>query len=341
MAIPKQVQEQLDAAEALEKQMFGEQAPSDPEKPVAEVVKTEAEQQADPQPKVETPEEAPKPVEAKEETPEPKEKPVRSDDDPAYWKQKYKTLQGMYDADVPRLNSQLKDLTGELDALKATVGKAQEEAEAAKAQAEHERQKNLITDEDRQEFGEDLIEVQRKVAREELADFVQQIEALKTQNAQLQERLEQTGTEVTTASFEQRLERAIPGFSELNSSPEWIEWLNEVDPMLRAPRMVAAQKAYTQGDVDGVAHYVKLFREATEAAPEPKKESQELENQIQPPRSASPQATPQAKGNVYSTADIQQMFKRVTELGVAGRVDEARKLEAEIDAAYTQGRVAV
>jgi hypothetical protein len=34
------------------------------------------------------------------------------------------------------------------------------------------------------------------------------------------------------------------------------------------------------------------------------------------------------------------MFKKVTELGVAGRVDEARKLEAEIDAAYTQGRVA-
>jgi len=158
----------------------------------------------------------------------------------------------------------------------------------------------------------------------------------------LEDRLTQTGNQVATSSFEQQLERRIPGFSKLNADPEWIAWLNEVDPMLRAPRMSAAQRAYSEGDVEGVAHYVNLFQQSQGQRAEPKKKSSpELENQIQPSRSASTsQASPTPKGKVYTTTDIQKMFKRVTELGVAGRVDEARKLEAEIDAAYMQGRVA-
>lgn len=355
MAIPKQVQKQIDEVEALERHIFGDAKPesADPEKPKAEVSKPEAEQDVDArhqevdteaEHEVEAEEsasEAEKPADDETESKPKKEKPTRSDDDPAYWKQKYKTLQGMYDADVPRLNGQLKEVTKQLEELKAQVDEANKEAKQAKAQAEHERLKNLVTDEDRQEFGEDLIEVQRKVAREELADLVQQIEDLKNTNSELRERLDRTGSEVSMASFEQKLERRIPGFSQLNSSPEWIEWLNEVDPILRAPRGAAAQKAYSEGDIEGVAYYVDLFKKTQQPKPERKKKpSPELENQIQPPRSASSQATPQPKGKVYTNADIQRMFKRVTELGVAGRIDEARKLEAEIDAAYTQGRVA-
>jgi hypothetical protein len=33
------------------------------------------------------------------------------------------------------------------------------------------------------------------------------------------------------------------------------------------------------------------------------------------------------------------MFRKATDLGVKGRVEEARKLEAEIDAAFMEGRV--
>jgi hypothetical protein len=33
------------------------------------------------------------------------------------------------------------------------------------------------------------------------------------------------------------------------------------------------------------------------------------------------------------------MFKKAVDLGAKGRVDEAAKLEAEIDAAYREGRV--
>lgn len=336
MALPKQVQEQLNAAEELQKQLYGDQEPSDPNVPVAEVVTPEAQQVADrkAEPVVEDTESEPAPVEAKE-------KPAKSDEDAAHWKQKYKTLQGMYDADVPRLHGQVKELSGELEKLKEQVTSAQQQAEKAEATAKHEQLKNLVTDEDRQEFGDDLIEVSRKVAREESAELFRQLEAIAAENAELRKQLGETGQQVTTATFEQRLNRLVPDFEQVNIDPAWIAWLNEVDPILRGPRMVAAQQAFSEGDAEGVAHYVKLFKEAQQPAEATKQVvDQELESQIQPSKTVSTSSTtPAPKGNVYTQEQIQAMFHKVTKLGKTGRLDEARKLEAEIDAAFTQGRV--
>ena len=105
--------------------------------------------------------------------------------------------------------------------------------------------------------------------------------------------------------------------------------------------MAAAQEAYAQGDAEGVAHFVRLFKESNQPVetPEPVTNT-ELESQIQPSTAAA--ATPPtstAKGNVLTDVDVRQMFNRVMQLNAAGRTEEARKLEAEIDAAYQQGRV--
>lgn len=325
MALPKQVQQIEEQTSELEKQLYGDTTPT--EKPVAEVVQPEAEQSAAPVPE---PQPAPAPVEEAK-------KPEKEDDQ--NWKQKYKTLQGMYDAEVPRLHQQVKELMAEMSTLKETIDTKAKEVEQAKEEANYERLKNLVTDEDRQEFGEDLIEVQRKVAREETAELYKQLEAIRAENDKLREQLTETGTQVTTASFEQRLNRLVPDFETVNVDPSWIAWLNEQDPMLRAPRMVAAQDAYSKGDAEAVAYYVDLWRKSQ--APEPKKQDsdKELESQIQPSKSAASEATPAPKGQYYTSDQVRNMFLKVTQLGKMGRVDEARKLEAEIDAAYMQGRV--
>ena len=85
MALPKQIRDQAVEIEELEKQLYGDQQPTDPDVPVAEIVTPEAEQSAEP---IEQPE-----PETVEEAPEKQEK-----DDAKVWQQKYKTLQGMYDA---------------------------------------------------------------------------------------------------------------------------------------------------------------------------------------------------------------------------------------------------
>ena len=317
MALPRQVEAQLRELEALEKQLADEQNPA----PAESELKT-AEPPQDPQP---TPSE-PKPVEP---TPTPTE-PVVAEEK---WEQKYKTLKGMYDAEVPRLHADMRDLKAQMDNLrKAAETKPVEPAKPKTAE-------KLVTDADVEAFGSDLIEVQRKVAREVAAEFRGELDTMRAENEKLREQLTSTGTQVSEASFEQRLYRMVPDFEAVNVDPKWIAWLNEVDPLLRAPRSSVAQQAFNRGDAEGVAHYVSLFRQGSKSVEPTADKTNELELQIQPNRSATSTPPTSQKGKVYTNADIEKMFRKATDLGIRGQTDAAKKLEAEIDAAFMEGRV--
>jgi hypothetical protein len=317
MALPKQVEAQLRELEELEKQLTKSQnpAPADPDPSLAEPPQ-------DPQPQPAEP----KPVAP---TPTPTEPAVAEET----WQQKYKTLKGMYDAEVPRLHADLRDLKAQVENLrKAAETKPVEPAKPTAAE-------KLVTDADVEAFGSDLIEVQRKVAREVAAEFRGELDAMRVENEKLREQLTSTGTQVSEASFEQRLYRMVPDFEAVNADPKWIAWLNEVDPLLRAPRATVAQQAFNRGDVEGVAHYVSLFKQSITPVEQKADKSEELERQIQPNRGATSAPPASQKGKIYTNADIEKMFRKAADLGNKGRHEEARKLEAEIDAAYMESRV--
>jgi len=335
MALPRQVQKQLDDAESIEKQLLGGKE-QEALKPVAEVVRPEATQgesetKAPKEPKVAEPverEATTKPVEDKVVEPE---KPAEDAD---YWKQKYRTLQGMYDAEVPKLHSQLRELSGEV----AELTKKSNEKPVA---AETKKPQSLVTDEDVETFGQDLIEVQRKVAREVAAEFREELSALKEENVKLREQVTSTDSQVQEASFDQRLHRLVPDFDQVNVDKKWIAWLDAYDPILRASRRTIAAQAYAKGDAEAVSDYVKMFREAT-AKPVPNSsagKNSELEHQIQPSRSAASASQGEEQGRMYTNADVQRMFKQTVTLSNQGKREEASALEAEIDAAYLEGRV--
>jgi hypothetical protein len=317
MALPRQVEAQLRELEALEKQLAEGQnpAPADPEP-------TPAEPPQDPQPQPAEP----KPVEP---TPTPTE-PVVAEEK---WEQKYKTLKGMYDAEVPRLHADLRELKAQVDSLrKASETKPVEPAKPAAPT-------KLVTDADVEAFGQDLIEVQRKVAREVASEFRGELDAMRAENEKLREQLTSTGTQVSEASFEQRLYRMVPDFEAVNADPKWIAWLNEVDPLLRAPRSSVAQQAFNRGDAEGVAHYVSMFKQTIAPVEQKADKTEELERQLQPNRGATSAPPTSQKGKVYTNADIEKMFRKAADLGTKGQTDAAKKLEAEIDAAFMEGRV--
>jgi hypothetical protein len=322
MALPKQVEAQLRELEQIEKQIAESQNPAPANPEPAE----------DPPAETSTPEPTkiePKPVDPK---PEPTEPTIAEET----WQSRYIALKGKYDAEVPRLHADVREFKAQLEKLQKTL---ETQPVDTKKPAAVEK---LVTDADVEAFGSDLIEVQRKVAREVAAEFRGELDAIRAENEKLREQLNMTGTQVSEASFEQRLHRLVPDFDAVNVDPKWIEWLNEVDPLLRGPRMSVAQEAFNRGDAEGIAHYVSLFKAtlapAAPAEPKPSK-ADELARQVQPNRSA-PSATPASQqGKVYTDSDIQKMFRRAIEMSAKGQNDEARKLEAEIDSAYREGRV--
>ena len=320
MALPKQVEAQLRELEQIERQLAESQnpAPADPEPQPTE------NPPADP-PTPEPTEPEPKPVDSK---PTPTEPAVAEET----WQSRYIALKGKYDAEVPRLHADLREFKAQLETLrKAVETKPVDTKKPAVAE-------KLVTDADVQAFGEDLIEVQRKVAREVAAEFRGELDAMKAENEKLREQLNMTGSQVSEASFEQRLYRMVPDFQDVNADPRWINWLNEVDPLLRAPRKTVAQQAFNQGDAEAVAHYIGMFKASIAPVEQPSDKAAELEKQIQPKRSAATAPVSQ-QARIYTDAQIQKMFLKSVELSSRGQRDEATKLEAEIDAAYREGRV--
>lgn len=328
MALPKQVQQQLEEVTAIEEAM---KAPA-----VAPAEQTAANENPPPENAVPA-EEAPKPevvtsnvVELKpEQAPAPQ---------PDLWEHKYNTLQSKYNAEVPRLHAQVKELTGKLADITADL-------EKVKATPKDETPKQpAVTDKDKEAFGEDLIDLQRRIANEVLSSVKADMDALRGENATLRAQLGDTGSQVSTLSFEQRLYKAVPDFEQLNADPKWVAWLDEVDPMLRGPRRMMAQDAYERGDVAAVADYVDLFKRSQNVITRQQVQADtqsELQSQVAPSRTTTATVSTAATADqrFYTEVEASRLFDKVGTLNRAGKYEEASKLESELTLAYQTGRV--
>ena len=188
-----------------------------------------------------------------------------------------------------------------------------------------------------------MIDVQRRVAAEVMAPIKAELKARDAKIAELEQRLMKTGSDVAASSFEQKLAVAVPNFSSINASPEWVAWLDEPDLYTGEPRRAFAEFAYSNGDVEKVKRVVDAYLKTTTPPPEQTERQQrqaELERQVTPSRSSASSTPAQpANARIYTEAQMVKLFNQVRVLNVAGKQDEASKLEAELSDAYMQGRV--
>ena len=335
MALPKQIQAQLDEVEALEKQLAqGEETPETIEPTEVKTKKTSKKAKAK-DTKVDM-----------TEVPVQREEPVAVEAKPAddipeevsdSFKQKYSTLKGKYDAEVPRLHQQVRELSEQMNAIR------EEAVTAEKVKSEKPKERvSYVTDADRDEYGDDLIDFQRRVAKEHAQEFEGRFEQQAKVIEELQKKISTTDSQVGEQGFTQRLNALVPGFDQLDNDERWVSWLNEYDPMSRGPRRDQAQAAFDAGDAEAIAHYVSLFNGSVNPVDTSKSDRQkELEKQVSPNRSASTASTKSAgqSDKIYSTASSEKAWNKIRTLNTNGKYDEAEKLEAELTVAYMEGRV--
>jgi hypothetical protein len=309
MALPKQIQQDIDDLDAYEAQLAAQPTQTAPEES---------------EPEVESPEQPPAEAPSNVVELQPAEEAPRDETREEPWEDRYRHLRGKYDAEVPRLHAELRELRNEIEALRQKA--VTPEPEPAQDPERY------VTDQDVDAFGEDLIDLQRRVAREVGREFKAELMKLQQENQKLRD---QVGA-VQFGSFETRLRQAIPDFDQVNTSREWIEWLNTSDPMLRGPRRAVAEEAYNRGDVEAVKAYVDLFRQTLPAA-RPDRQM-ELKRQVQPTKTVA-QSAPVGQAKMYSADEATRVFNQIQKLIAQGRLDEAQSLETEISTAYVEGRV--
>lgn len=306
MTLPKRVQADLQAAEALEAKIQQERA--QPDNTVADAAALVA------TPPPNEPQSAPpEPV-----APEPPPPPPQPRED---FEQKYRTLQGKYSAEVPQLQRQLNELNAQHQRMLAEQAKREQKAEPQAADPK-----------DIENFGADLIEMVRRYIGQQDTAYEQRFAALEQKvsgvSHQSATTLEQT--------FYATLDQLVPDWKDINTDQRWLAWLGETDPVYGAPRQAALDAAHERMDVQRVAN---VFRAYKASLPPPAKPPSSLANQVAPSGAASAQPTAAPAKPVLSQKAITDFYNDLGRGRYAGREAEAASIEAEINLAVAEGRV--
>jgi hypothetical protein len=317
MALPRAVQQQVEDADALVAQLNGTQ-PVNPD--TGEPVIT------DPQP---APEPPTPPI-----SQEPEPKPAVPDET---WEQRYHSLKGKFDAEVPRLYAQVREMNDQIKQLVAenAVAKAQTQ-QPTPAPA-----KTLITEQDKEAFGSDLIDLIERATEQKLAGNRELEAQLRAEIDELKGKLGNVSERQVVSDkdrYETALTNAVPDWQALNVDQGFLNWLAEVDPVYGMPRQYALTNAYEALDALRTANIFNQYKKTlTPAQNQPAKPN--LQSQVAPTRSrTSPAPTnPNVDKRIYTPQDIDAFYTEWRR----GFIDEAEavQIEKDIHAATTEGRI--
>ena len=334
MSIPKQVQKQSEEVQELYKQINGE-----PEEAQANAEATPVEavdDVAEPTTSDSVEEQAPQS--------EPQEQVESGDQEPKQddWQQKYRSLQGMYNADVPRLNAENRDLSSRVAQLEGLLSTMQEPAQQTPAVAE-----KLITDDDVKEYG-DSIAVMRKAAREEVA---QEIAQLRQQVGQLQgvlpqvQQVQAQQKKSGEQTFWNTIASEVPNWSDINNDPDFQSWLLAIDPLTGISRQTYLEDAQKNLDASRVVNFFRTWEgengKTNTAQVDRTAQQSQLQKQVAPGRSRNNGVKASGQNRTYTPNDIQEFYSDVRKGKYKGRDDERGRIERDIFAAQQEGRINV
>lgn len=210
----------------------------------------------------------------------------------------HKVLQGKYNAEVPRMAEQIRELKEQLKDAVRVGEKAKQEASEAKERLE------AKLDAIRNDFGDDLADVVGEIA-------TRQVET-KPDNSQLE-----------NDRFWRQLNRAVPGFDALNRSQDFIQWLQKPDELTGVARQVTLNEAGQDYDLVTVVEMVNAFKQERGATKPPS-----LDDQVAPKR--KPRQELPAQKPIYTIDDFVKLQRDIQLGHYIGREAEARALERDI-----------
>lgn len=347
MAIPEQIRKQNEAVQELYKQMNGEGNNGDPANPAGDAP-TDDNPQAGQAANTDLPADG---TSGTENAP-----PTSGDEhntdagkDEENLAQKYRTLQGMYNAEVPRLHSQNRELSTRVQHLEQLLANLSAQQSAPQTTAPTEK---LLTDKDVEEYGESL-DVMRRAAMEQVSPMAQRINELENTIRQLQGNLVpqvQAVANRQAVSAEQQfwggLTDAVPNWREINDNADFQTWLLEIDPLVGITRQTILEDAQRNLEVPRVSNFFKSWLEISGQANVAQNTrrnttASELERQVAPGKGRSAGTPTGTVTKSYTRDDINGFFRDVRDGKYRGREAERDRIERDIFAAQREGRIVV
>lgn len=283
--VPKSVKEAAEAAERLHEQLYGPQEPA--EGSDGEVTDSDNKAPADDATKngeTASPVEAadvsvsdgqPAEAETSSTTAEASEagpggsEEVISDPHPSKegssWEARYRSLKGKYDEEVPRMMSEIHALRQQMQALMAAQTPVEQETTA---QESIDVKKEVVSEQDMLDYGEDLIDLIKRIASAVASEAVSN---LTPKIEQIEGRVTETAKRQVVETVYDRLDREVPEWREVNKDAKFLEWLNTMDMFAGKTRGDMLHEAYERGDAPRVTAFFKAFlaEDGRVGAPQP------------------------------------------------------------------------
>lgn len=273
----------------------------------------------------------------------------RQDTTPETAEQRYRTLQGMYNADTARLRGENQQLNARVSQLEQLLSTLSAQPAGGVTQQQVQEQK-LVTDKDVEEYGES-IDVMRRVSREEtlaaqrrIADLEQLIRNMQTSLLPRVEQVAQRQAVTAEQSFWSDLTNVAPNWREINSDPGFHSWLLEVDPLTGMTRQTYLDDAQRNLDASRVASFFRTWQEVSgqSVAQSPRNAAaSQLDKQVSPGRGRSGGAPSAEQPKTYTNVDIAKFFDDVRKGVFKGREAERDRIERDIFAAQRENRIVV
>lgn len=274
-----------------------------------------------------------------------KEAPAASEDDQS-WEHKYKSIHGRY----VRAQEQIRSLADTVTNLQNTIATMSAVAPVAAPVVPELAAERLVTPEEVNDYGEDLLKVMGKKAREEFAPI---FNAQKAEIDALKKKLEGVSGFVqqdSHAKLLSTLDEKLPNWREMNTNEEFLDWLSLPDPYSGAIRHDMLKAAYAQSNASRVMAFFNGFL-AEEAAVAPAKGEPDtietttvpkvpLQNLAAPGRAKTAAAAPApAEKPIFTRAQIAAFYADVAAGKYRGKDADKNKAEAAIFAAQREGRI--
>jgi hypothetical protein len=339
MALPKAAQKQLADAEKLHAEVY----PNDAEATDKQQDTADVELREVPKGEAAEAESTPSTGETRDEATR-NEESVDSDVD---WEHKYNVLQGKYNAEVPRLQQDNNALQGRMNELEQQLRNMQ--MAPPYEEAEPTRTESLLKPDEIEDYGEDMIDVVKRAAREE---FAPALSKLKQENEGLRALLggmqQQTAISARDAMLG-TLDSELKNWRQVNSHPDFIGWLENVDPYSGHKKLDMLRQAYEGNNTARVLAFFKGFLNENAAftpTPTPNAPADpqvSLETLVAPGRPSEGDNTRaqdgNANGNAWTQDQIQAFYRDVNRGVYRNKPDEKDRIEADIFLAQSRNLI--
>lgn len=239
--------------------------------------------------------------------------PVAQSED---WEHKYRVLQGKYNAEVPRLHQQVKQLAEENDFFKKKL----------------ELLESMVQEKFRKEETSTVDDPDLKTLQEDYPDIYKGVQKL-LQKYTPKEIAPKEDTKTQEMVFFTLLKQNVPDWEILNYDPDFLAWLSQPEGYSNMTRHQLMLDAFNRKDVHTVANYFNAYK--NEKAQQAQKKSSVSQQNISPPvgRASSPSGSPKP---TLTQADVEKFYRDLA----LGRIpkEEAKKFEKEIVMAMKEGR---